>query len=53
MSSAKNEKSPPMAGRSLVSYDDEGGVTPRPHAPFDKDYSLNQPSLSMNVSATL
>lgn len=30
-----NEKGPPKASPSQFSYDDEGGFTPRPHAPFE------------------
>lgn len=53
MMQTRNEKSPPMAGLSLISYDDEGGVTPRPHAPFNNNSNPDLPSLSMNVPAIL
>jgi len=47
------EKSPPEAGFSLVPYDDEGGVTPRPHAPFNLLFTPFDTSLSTHVRASL
>lgn len=48
---AKYEKSPPEASFSLGSYDDEGGVTPRPHTPFDHLFRAFAPFLSTRASA--
>lgn len=48
---ANNEKSPPEAGSSLGSSDGEGGVTPRPHAPFDELFKAFQEPLSTQASA--
>lgn len=47
------EKSPPEAGLSLISYDDEGGITPRPHAPFNMLFTPFDTSLSTHVRASL
>jgi hypothetical protein len=52
MAPRENEKSPPEAGLSLRSYDDEGGINPRPHAPFDNLFSSITAWLSTKTSLT-